>query len=128
MSGKIVAIIIVWVAILAFALLTGEAEGSLGGVVLSALIMAVVAVAAFSCGGDTEASAYRKPKSTRFISCMKCGYLGVGSGSCPRCGSNRTRKVATHTSMVSCKKCGYLGAGSGTCPRCGSTWAEVINK
>ena len=63
---------------------------------------------------------------TGFISCKKCGYIGVGSGHCTRCGSNFIEPITESTSLISCRKCGYIGAGSGFCTRCGSTWVEKI--
>jgi len=125
--GIIIAVVVAWGAILAFALITGEAEGDFDRVALSAFLLAVIAVAGFITGGDKPVTG-RKCRGKHLISCMKCGYIGAGSGSCPRCGWNRTRKLTAHTTIVSCKKCGYLGAGSGSCPRCGSNWAEIINK
>jgi len=90
------------------------------GIVLSLLILAA------SFGVPIKANTTSTVK-TNLLSCQKCGYLGVGGGTCPKCRWSYTTKITSKTTMISCPDCGYLGAGYGhSCPKCGHTRAEKI--
>lgn len=122
-------VLIAWAIIFAASFLDGD------GTVLqragAALVMAVIAVAAFSSPkaiANAPSAGEIRPHSTGMISCKKCGYLGVGSGFCTRCGSTFVAEITNRTEIISCMKCGYLGAGSGFCTRCGWNRVRTIRK
>lgn len=138
-AGKFLIILIAsWVIVFIIALLGGD--GDVLHRAGAALVMAVIIAVILTCASSSKTFTApgkglpqmditaHKPHDTGLISCRKCGFLGVGSGFCPRCGWTVTDKITTNTKMISCLKCGYLGAGSGYCPRCGWNRVRKIGK
>ena len=129
---KISAIVFVvaWVITFVVALIIGLGRLDFEEILsLSTIIAAIFGVSTLSVFMGIEGPSAPPPsRDTGLMSCMKCGYLGVGSGGgCPRCGWTYTEKIKTDTTIISCPDCGYLGVGAGSaCPKCGHTRAQRV--
>ena len=83
--------IVLWVIVFVVSFFTASEDITFGARVLYTAIMAGIGAIGFGFG-DSEKPAPRKSKSN-MISCPKCGFLGVGYGFCPKCGSTIVNKI-----------------------------------
>ena len=116
---------ILWLVLLAVHIFKLSERMGVGEMLASVSVLSFAVTAGiFSTGTGGEG---RKSFKSNMISCKRCGYLGAGAGTCPKCKWSYVEKLAERTTIVSCPDCGYLGAGAGhSCPRCHHTRAEKI--
>lgn len=110
-----------WLIAIVLGLLFGDV--TFGEMAIGSLITAVIIRIGFHFETGSDTNLTPKNSMDSMISCRDCGYVGVGHGHCPRCGSTLADRLTSHTTMISCRKCGYIGAGSGHYPKCG--WTRV---